>query len=41
MLYIYSMCDCYEIPERIKIKYNKLLIEKKEEKKEEKPLIVN
>ena len=34
------MCDCYKIPEKIKIKYNKLLIEKNE-KKEEKPIIVN
>jgi hypothetical protein len=34
------MCDCYKIPEKIKIKYNKLLIEKNEGK-EEKPIIVN
>jgi hypothetical protein len=35
------MCDCYKIPERIKIKYNKLLREKNEEKKEENPIIIN
>jgi hypothetical protein len=35
------MSDCYKIPEKIKIKYNKLLIEKKEEKKEEQPILVN
>ena len=34
------MCDCYKIPEKIKIKYNKLLIEKNKED-EEKPIIVN
>ena len=34
------MCDCYKIPEKIKIKYNKLLIEKNK-KNEEKPIIVN
>lgn len=35
------MCDSYKIPKKIKIKYNKLLIEKSEEKKDEKPIIVN
>ena len=34
------MCDCYKIPEKIKIKYNKLLLEKKEEDIETKPMIV-
>ena len=37
---IYSMCDCYKIPEKIKIKYNKLLMEKSKEENEEKPIIV-
>ncbi len=35
------MCDCYKIPEKIKIKYNKLLIEKSKEEKEEQPILVN
>lgn len=34
------MSDCYKIPEKIKIKYNKLLIEKSKEENEEKPIIV-
>jgi hypothetical protein len=37
---IYSMSDCYKIPEKIKIKYNKLLIEKSKEENEEKPIII-
>jgi hypothetical protein len=35
------MGDSYKIPEKIKIKYNKLLMERSEEKKDEKPSIVN
>ena len=35
------MCDCYKIPEKIKIKYNKLLLNKKEEDIEPKPMIAN
>lgn len=34
------MSDCYKIPEKIKIKYNKLLMEKNKEENEEKPIIV-
>lgn len=33
------MSDCYKIPEKIKIKYNKLLMEKSKKESEEKPII--
>ena len=35
------MSHCYKIPEKINIKYNKLLIEKSKEEKEEQPILVN
>ena len=35
------MCDCYKIPEKIKIKYNKLLLNKKEEDIEPNVMIAN
>jgi hypothetical protein len=34
------MCDCYKIPEKVRIKYNRLLSKKSEESVEEKPIII-
>lgn len=39
-LYCNSMCDCYKIPEKVRIKYNRLLSKKSEESIEETPIII-
>jgi hypothetical protein len=34
------MSDCYKIPEKVRLKYNRFLTKKNEESTEEKPIII-